>query len=63
VRQNELLDSVVYFGRAIEIEKTEGIYYLHRADTYELLGFVDMALKDYRFFKRCTPKWRDSLED
>lgn len=63
VRQNELLDSVVYFGRAIELDDREGTYYLHRAETYESLGFVDMAMKDYRSFKRCTLSWIDVFED
>lgn len=61
VKLGEYLDSVVYFGRAIELDETEGIFYLHRADAYELLGFVDMSLKDYRLYKRFSPNGIRSL--
>lgn len=57
----DYLDSVVFFGRAIELDETEGNFYLHRADAYEALGFVDMSLKDYRLFKRFSPQGLNSL--
>jgi len=63
VKLGEPLDSVVYFGRAIELDETQGVYYLHRGDAYDSLGFVDLSLKDYRIYKRLSPEGVKSLEN
>ncbi|KAL4477012.1 hypothetical protein ABPG72_011709 [Tetrahymena utriculariae] len=62
VKQKEYLDSLVYFGRAIELDETEPVYYLHRADANEALGFVDMSLQDYRLYKKFSRNGLQNLE-
>ena len=47
VKLNEFLESAIYFTRAIEINEFEPIYYLHRGDAYEAIGFMELANNDY----------------
>ena len=55
VREKDFLEAAIYFTRAIEINEAEPFYYLHRADTYESLGFVELASQDYNKFKKLNP--------
>lgn len=52
----------MYFGKAIEINSKIGDYYLHRGDSYEALGFMKLAIDDYRAFRKMTPNYREIFE-
>ncbi len=38
------------------------IYYLHRAESYENLGFSEIAKKDYDIFRELEPNFQYNLE-
>lgn len=53
------LEATVYFGKAIQINPKIGDYYLHRGDSYEALGFMKLAIDDYRAFRKLTPNYQE----
>ena len=59
--QNNYIEAAIYFTKAIETKSDEAYYYLHRGDCYETLGFVELAVADYRMFKKLKPDYMIQL--
>lgn len=55
VLQKNYLEGAIYFTKAIEINPAEPFYYLHRGDSYEQLGLIELASNDFKKFKLLNP--------
>jgi tetratricopeptide (TPR) repeat protein len=56
------LEATVYFSKAIEINPKVAEYFLHRGDSYEALGFMKLAIDDFREYRNQSPKYKDQFE-
>eukprot|EP00825_Cyclidium_porcatum_P004614 TRINITY_DN12183_c0_g1_i2.p1 TRINITY_DN12183_c0_g1~~TRINITY_DN12183_c0_g1_i2.p1 ORF type:complete len:385 (-),score=72.19 TRINITY_DN12183_c0_g1_i2:40-1194(-) len=62
VLQKNYLEGAIYFTKAIEINPAEPFYYLHRGDSYEQLGLIELASNDFKKFKLLNPQFQEQFQ-